>query len=69
MKVDWKNLNEQFRATQQRKNEIHMELSAADRYRNRVVEDGKDDLVRLEFSVRPVHAGKIKAYVEMLRGS
>jgi hypothetical protein len=71
MTLDWKNLNEQIRRIQQRTNEIHMELSAADldQDRNREVEDTKADLVRLEFAVRPVHAGKIKAYVEMLRGS
>jgi hypothetical protein len=69
MTLDWKNLKEQIRRIQQRKNEIHMELSAADRDRNREVEDTKADLVRLEFSVRPVHANKIIAYVEMLRGS
>jgi hypothetical protein len=67
MKLDWKNLNEQIRRVQQRKNEIQMELSTPDR--DRAVEDAKADLVRLEFTVRPVHAGKIKAYVEMLRGS
>ena len=67
--LDWKNLNEEIRRIQQRKDEIHMELSATDRDLNQVEEDAKDDLVRLEFSVSPVHAGKIKAYVEMLRGS
>jgi hypothetical protein len=67
--LDWRNLNEQHRRIEQRKDEIHVELPVAERIRSQVAEEAKDDLVRLEFSVSPIHVKKIKAYVEMLQGS
>lgn len=68
MTLEWKNLDEQIRHIQQRNDEIHVQLPAAERNQNQVVEEAKGGLVRLEFSVSPDHVKKINAYVEMLQG-